>query len=59
MILPSRRIVDLSYVVERGMITYRGIPAHVICDFLSRERSRGVYADGVEFPISRIDRVAS
>lgn len=56
---PSRRIVDLSHVVEHGMVTYKGLPGPVICDFLSREQSRGVYAEGVEFHIGRIDMVAN
>jgi len=38
-------LIDLSHVVEDGMITYRGLPAPVICDFLSREQSRSLYAD--------------
>ncbi len=29
--------VDLSHTIEEGMITYRGLPAPLICDFLSRE----------------------
>ena len=29
--------VDLSHTVEAGMITYKGLPAPIICDFLSRE----------------------
>jgi arylformamidase len=53
------RFVDLSHVVEHGMITYRGLPAPLICDFLSRERSRSVYAPGTEFQIGRIDMVAN
>jgi kynurenine formamidase len=48
-----------SHVVEHGMITYRGLPAPIICDFLSRERSRAVYAPGTEFHIGRIDMVAN
>ncbi len=49
------RFIDLSHVVEDGMITYRGLPAPVICDFLSREESRERYAEGTEFQIGRID----
>lgn len=59
MTLPRKRIVDLSHVIEHGMVTYKGLPAPVICDFLSRERSRAVYAEGVEFQIGRIDMVAN
>lgn len=55
----TKRLVDLSHAVEDGMVTYRGLPAPVLCDFLSRERSRAHYADGVEFHIGRIDMVAN
>lgn len=41
------------------MITYRGLPAPLICDFLSREASRQHYAEGTEFQIGRIDMVAN
>ena len=50
---------DLSHVIEHGMITYRGLPAPLICDFLSREDSRKYYAAGTEFQIGRIDMVAN
>lgn len=52
-------LIDLSHTVEAGMITYKGLPAPVICDFLSREASREHYAPGVEFHIGRIDMVAN
>jgi arylformamidase len=55
----DRRLVDLSHTVEDGMITYRGLPAPVICDFLSREQSRKIYQAGTEFHIGRIDMVAN
>jgi kynurenine formamidase len=48
-------LVDLSHTVEDGMVTYRGLPAPVICDFLSHEASREVYAPGTEFQIGKID----
>jgi kynurenine formamidase len=41
------------------MTTYPGLPGPVICDYLSRERSREMYAAGVEFQIGRIDMVAN
>lgn len=41
------------------MITYRGLPAPLICDFLSREASRNHYAEGTELQIGRIDMVAN
>lgn len=52
-------LIDLSHTIEAGMITYKGLPAPVICDFLSREDSRAHYAPGVEFNIGRIDMVAN
>ncbi|MFN8590244.1 MAG: cyclase family protein [Thermomicrobiales bacterium] len=52
-------LIDLSHTVEDGMITYRGLPAPVICDFLTRESSRVLYAPGTEFHIGRIDLVAN
>jgi kynurenine formamidase len=56
---PRVRFMDVSHTVEHGMITYKGLPAPVICDYLSREQSRAHYADGTEFLISRIDMVAN
>jgi kynurenine formamidase len=28
------RMIDVSHTVEHGMVTYKGLPAPVICDFL-------------------------
>jgi kynurenine formamidase len=53
------RLVDLSHSVEDGMVTYRGLPAPVVCDFLSREESRSHYDEGTEFQIGRIDMCAN
>ena len=52
-------LIDLSHVVEHGMITYKGLPAPYICDYLTREESRARYAEGTEFQIGRIDMVAN
>src|SRR5438034_351764 len=52
-------LVDVSHVVEHGMITYKGLPAPLVCDFLSREQSRSHYAPGTEFHIGKIDMVAN
>jgi arylformamidase len=51
--------IDLSHSIEHGMTTYPGLPAPIICDYLSREASRAHYAPGVEFQIGRIDMVAN
>ena len=55
----TRKLIDVSHVVESGMITYKGLPAPLICDYLSRERSRGRYAAGTEFQIGQISMVAN
>jgi len=55
----SARLIDLSHVVEHGLITYKGLPAPIICDFLSREQSRQHYAPGTEFNIAKIEMVAN
>ena len=52
-------LIDVSHTVEHGLITYKGLPAPVICDYLSREDSRSHYAPGTEFNIARIDLVAN
>lgn len=55
----NRKLVDLSHTIEHGMITYRGLPAPVISEHLSRAASRSHYAEGTEFHIGRIEMVAN
>lgn len=52
-------LVDLSHQVGDGTVTYPGLPAPRITDFLSREASKGSYAPGTTFHIARIDMVAN
>jgi kynurenine formamidase len=52
-------VIDLSHTVEHGMITYKGLPAPIVCDYLSREASRKLYAPGTEFHIGKIEMVAN
>ena len=52
-------LIDLSHTVEHGMITYKGLPAPIICDYLSREASRAQYAPGTEFQIGKIEMIAN
>ena len=54
-----REIIDGSHAVEDGMITYKGLPAPLICDYLSHEESRSHYAEGTEFHIGKIEMVAN
>jgi kynurenine formamidase len=51
--------IDLSHTVFDGLVTYRGLPAPHICDFLSREKSTEIYEPGTSFQIGRIDMVAN
>jgi arylformamidase len=51
--------IDLSHNIESGMITYKGLPAPLVCDHLSRVQSRTVYEAGTEFQIGRIEMVAN
>src|SRR2546423_14081167 len=55
----SKQLIDLSHTIEHGLITYRGLPAPIICAFLSREQSRQHYALGTEFQIGKIEMVAN
>lgn len=55
----SNMFLDFSHTIESGMITYKGLPAPVICDYLTREKSREFYAPGTEFQIGRIDMVSN
>src|ERR1035437_7741405 len=52
-------LIDLSHTVEHCLITYKGLPAPIVCDFLSREESRRIYAPGTEFQIGKIEMVAN
>jgi kynurenine formamidase len=56
---PEKRLVDLSHVIEHGMVTYKGLPAPLICDYWTREASAALYEDGATFQIGRIDMVAN
>src|SRR5438105_507561 len=55
----TRTLVDVSHTVEDGLVTYKGLPAPVICDYLSREASRERYAPGTEFQIGKIEMIAN
>jgi arylformamidase len=53
------KLIDLSHTVEDGMVTYKGLPAPIICDYLSREASRARYAPGTEFQIGKIEMISN
>ncbi len=52
------QLIDLSHVIENGLVTYRGLPAPIICDFLSREDSKNIYEDAT-FQIGKIEMVSN
>ena len=53
------KLIDVSHEIEDGMITYKGLPAPIISDHLSRTESQKHYAEGTEFHIGKIDMVAN
>lgn len=53
------QFIDLSHTVFDGLITYKGLPAPIICDYLSREASKSRYEEGTSFQIGRIDMVSN
>jgi arylformamidase len=52
-------LIDLSHTIEDGLITYKGLPAPIICDYLSREDSKHFYDAGTEFQIGKIEMVSN
>ncbi len=57
--MSSSVYLDLSHIIHDGLVTYKGLPAPIICDYLSREDSRGRYAPGTEFQIGKIEMVTN
>lgn len=57
--MSQSRFIDVSHTVQHGVVTYKGLPAPIICDYLTREDSRSHYAPGTEFYIGKIEMVAN
>ncbi len=55
----AQSLVDLSHVIEEGMVTFGDLPGPHICDDWTREASADRYDDGSTFQIGRIDMVAN
>ena len=55
----TRRLVELSHPLRHGTITYPGLPAPEVSDYMSREASRTKYAPGTEFQIGRVSMIAN
>ena len=54
-----QQLIDLSHTIFDGLITYKGLPAPIICDYLSREKSKAFYDAGTEFQIGKIEMVTN
>jgi len=52
-------LIDLSHHIEHGVVYYKGLPAPVICDYLSRAASRALYEPGTEFHIGHVELVTN
>jgi kynurenine formamidase len=55
----KQRFIDLSHTIENGLITYKGLPAPIICEYLSRENSKQFYAEDTTFQIGKIEMVTN
>jgi len=55
----DEQLVDLSHTVFDGLVTYKGLPPPIICDYLSRENSKAFYEAGTEFQIGKIEMVTN
>lgn len=55
----NMEFIDLSHTIEDGTITYKGLPAPIICDYYSHEDSRKFYEKGTEFHIGHIKMVSN
>jgi kynurenine formamidase len=53
------RLIDVSHTIEHGMVTYPGLPAPAISDWLSRDASEKRYAPGTTFQIGKIELLAN
>jgi arylformamidase len=51
--------IDLSHTITEGMITLRGFPSPIICDFISREASKKLYAEGTSFQMGKFEMAAN
>ena len=51
--------IELSHIIEDGMVTYAGLPGPVISDHMSREASGEHYAAETTFQIGKIEMVAN
>ena len=53
------KYIDLSHTIFDGLVTYKGLPAPIICDYLSRESSKDRFEEGTTFQIGKIEMVTN
>ena len=47
-------LIDLSHTIEHGLVTYKGLPAPIICDYLSRENSKNFMQKELNFKSEKL-----
>lgn len=55
----AKTFIELSHTIEDGLITYKGLPAPLICDFVSREEWARTHQIDETFHIGKIEMVAN
>ena len=55
----KKHFIDLSHTIEDGLISYKGLPAPIICDYISRETSKQFYDGDTTFQIEKIEMVGN
>ena len=53
------KLIDLSHTITDGLVTYKGLPAPIICDYLSREEAKTIYGADTPFQIGKIEMVSN
>lgn len=53
------KLIDLSHTIFEGLVTYKGLPAPIICDYIGREQSKANYEEGTSFQIGKINMVTN
>ncbi len=57
--MSPKKFLDLSHNIREGMITYKGLPAPIICDYWTREESKAFYGNDTTFHIGKIEMVGN
>jgi len=55
----KKKYVDLSHTIKNGEVTYKGLPAPLVCDYLTREESKPNYEEGTSFQIGKIEMLGN